>query len=295
MAHFKKKKKRKRYFLKNVHFTATFSMALVLFLVGLIALISFVVKDMANSMKENINLSVVIQDGIPQNDINYIKSVLERSSFSKSVEFISKEEALKEHVNDLGDNPADFLGFNPLLASMEVKLKSEYANNDSIKKIEDKLKRFPAIQQVFYQKDVITMVNDNIQKVTFILLGLAAILLLISFVLINNTVRLSIYSNRFLINTMKLVGADRWFIRRPYIGRSVINGIIAAAIALILLAGLIYYLQYNYGLQWSIISLQTGLITAGVVVAAGVLLTAVSSFFAVNRYLRMRTDDMYFV
>ncbi|MGC3976857.1 MAG: FtsX-like permease family protein [Paludibacteraceae bacterium] len=195
----------------------------------------------------------------------------------------------------MGDNPADFLGFNPLLASIEVKLYSQYANNDSIKKIEEKLKRFPAIQQVFYQKDVITMVNDNIQKVTIILLGLAAILLLISFVLINNTVRLSIYSNRFLINTMKLVGADRWFIRRPYIGRSVLNGIFAGVIALALLTGLVYYLQYNYGLQWGMISWQTAVITVGVVLVSGILLTAVSSFFAVNRYLRMRTDDMYFV
>lgn len=293
MAHLKTKKK--KYFFKNVHFTATFSMSLVLFLIGMIALISFVVKDMANSMKENINLSVIIQDGIPQNDIDYVKSVLERSAFSKSVEFISKEQALKEHIDNLGDNPEDFLGFNPLLASIEVKLNSEYANTDSIKKIEDKMKKFPAIQQIFYQKDVISMVNDNIKKVTFILLGLAAILLLISFVLINNTVRLSIYSNRFLINTMKLVGADRWFIRRPYIGRSVLNGVFAALIALILLTGLIYYLQYNYGLLWSMISWQTATVTAGVVLIAGIILTAVSSFFAVNRYLRMRTDDMYFV
>ena len=293
MAHYKTKKK--KYFLRNVQFTATFSMALVLFLIGLIALISFVVKDMANSMKENVNLSIIIQDGIPQNDIDYVKSVLDRSSFSKSVEFISKEQALKDHIDNLGDNPEDFLGFNPLLASIEVKLKSEYANNDSIAKIEQKLKKFPSIQQVFYQKDVISMVNDNIKKVTVILLGLAAVLLLISFALINNTVRLSIYSNRFLINTMKLVGADRWFIRRPYIAKSVLNGIIAAGIALMLLALVIYYLQYNYGIQLQVISVQTGLVTALVVIVSGVLLTAISSFFAVNRYLRMRTDDMYFV
>lgn len=293
MAHYKKK--RRKFFLKNVHFTATFSMSLVLFLIGLIALISFVVKDISNSMKENIKLSVIIQDGIPQADIDYVKSVIERSAFTKSVDFISKEQALKDHVTSLGDDPSDFLGFNPLLASMEVKLNSAYANNDSVKMIEARLKKFPSVQQVFYQKDVISMVNDNIQKVTLFLVGLAAILLLISFALINNTVRLSIYSNRFLINTMKLVGADRWFIRRPYIGRSALNGIFAALIALALLTSLVYYLQYNYGLQWSMISWQTAAITAGVVILAGVLLTAFSSFFAVNRYLRMRTDDMYYV
>lgn len=293
MAHFKSKKK--RFLLRNVHFTATFSMALVLFLIGLITLISFVVKDMAKSMKENINLSIIIQDGIPQNDIDYVKSVLQRSAFTKSVEYISKEQALKEHIDNLGDNPEDFLGFNPLLASIEVKLHSQYANNDSIKKIEEKMKKFPSIQQIYYQKDVISMVNDNIKKVTFILLGLAAILLLISFALINNTVRLSIYSNRFLINTMKLVGASRWFIRLPYIKKSVINGVFAALIALALLAGLVYYLDYSYGLQWSMISWQTATVTLIIVLVAGIVLTAVSSFFAVNRYLRMRTDDMYFV
>lgn len=294
MAH-KKGNKKKRFFFKNVHFTATFSMALVLFLVGLIALISFMVKDMANQMKEDLNVSIVIQDNIPQNDIDYIKSVLERSSFTKSVKFISKDEALKEHIADMGEDPSDFLGFNPLLASMEVKLKSEYANNDSIKMIEERMKKFPAIQSIFYQKDVITMVDDNIHKVTFILLGLAAILLLISFALINNTVRLSIYSNRFLINTMKLVGADKWFIRKPYIMKSIVNGIIAAIISLILLGILLYALQYNYGFGWNTITLQTGLITIGVVIITGILLTAISSYFAVNRYLKMRTDDMYFV
>lgn len=200
-----------------------------------------------------------------------------------------------DHIANLGDNPEEFLGFNPLLASMEVKLNAEYANEDSVAKIEKKLERFKNIQKVVYQKDMIMMVNENIKKISFVLLAIAAVLMLISFALINNTVRLSIYSNRFLINTMKLVGATHWFIRRPYIGRSVINGIVAALIALLMLTGLVYYFQYEFGLQTQMIQTNTALIVIGVVISLGILLTAISSYFAVGRYLRMRTDDMYYV
>jgi len=291
----KKKNKKRRYFFRNVHFTATFSMSLVLFLVGLVTLILFLARDMSNYVKENINLSLVLKEEITEPESSRIQKYLEKAPYAKSVQFITKEEALKDHIANLGDNPEEFLGFNPLLASMEVKLNAEYANEDSVAKIEKKLERFKNIQKVVYQKDMIMMVNENIKKISFVLLAIAAVLMLISFALINNTVRLSIYSNRFLINTMKLVGATHWFIRRPYIGRSVINGIVAALIALLMLTGLVYYFQYEFGLQTQMIQTNTALIVIGVVISLGILLTAISSYFAVGRYLRMRTDDMYYV
>ena len=290
-----KKYKKSKLRFRNANLTATFSVSLVLFMIGLLTLTLFLARDMTRYVKENLNLSIVLSDEITPKQTERIKKFLEKSDYAKSVDLISKEQALQEHIQNLGDNPEDFLGFNPLLASLEVKLNEKYANADSVSVLEKKLSKYKVIQKVSYQKDMITMVNENIKKISIILLGIAAILMLISFALINNTVRLSIYSNRFLINTMKLVGATHWFIRKPYIKRSVLNGVIAAVIALAFLTGLVFYFQSEFGLQAQMITRNTQLIVAGVVVVLGILLTAVSSYFAVGRYLRMRTNDMYYV
>ncbi|MHB9056117.1 MAG: cell division protein FtsX [Paludibacteraceae bacterium] len=292
----KKKNRRKKYHIRNAGVTATFSMSLVLFLVGLLALSLFLARDMSNYVKENLNLSVVLNDETPEPRIKEIEKYLTESGFAKSVEYISKEQALKEHIEYLGEDPKAFLGYNPLFAMFEVKLNANYANNDSVPVIQSKLKRFgDSVDEVSYQKDVITEVNENIRKISMVLIAIATVLLLISFALINNTVRLRIYSNRFLINTMRLVGAKSWFIRKPYMKQIVINGIIAALIALVLLAALIYYFKLNFGLDMHLIRQDTALIVAGIVIVAGIILTAVSSYFAVGRYLRMRADDMYYV
>ncbi|MBP8903096.1 MAG: permease-like cell division protein FtsX [Paludibacteraceae bacterium] len=292
----KKKIRRKKYHIRNAGVTATFSMSLVLFLIGLLALSLFLTRDMTNYVKENLNLSIVLNEEITEQQTKAIENYLTKSDFAKSVEYISKEQALKEHIEYLGEDPQAFLGYNPLFAMFEVKLNAAYANNDSVPVIESKLKRFgKRIDEVSYQKDVIAEVNENIRKISIILIGIVAVLLLISFALINNTVRLRIYSNRFLINTMKLVGAKSWFIRKPYIKQSVINGIIAAAIALGLMAALVYYFKFNFGVDMQIIKPVTALTVAGIVIVTGIVLTAISSYFAVGRYLRMRTDDMYYV
>ena len=292
----KKKIRRKKYHIRNAGVTATFSMSLVLFLIGLLALSLFLTRDMTNYVKENLNLSIVLNEEITEQQTKAIENYLTKSDFAKSVEYISKEQALKEHIEYLGEDPQAFLGYNPLFAMFEVKLNAAYANNDSVPVIESKLKRFgKRIDEVSYQKDVIAEVNENIRKISIILIGIVAVLLLISFALINNTVRLRIYSNRFLINTMKLVGAKSWFIRKPYIKQSVINGIIAAAIALGLMAALVYYFKFNFGVDMQIIKPVTALTVAGIVIVTGIVLTAISSYFAVGRFLRMRTDDMYYV
>ena len=292
----KKKIRRKKYHIRNAGVTATFSMSLVLFLIGLLALSLFLTRDMTNYVKENLNLSIVLNEEITEQQTKAIENYLTKSDFAKSVEYISKEQALKEHIEYLGEDPQAFLVYNPLFAMFEVKLNAAYANNDSVPVIESKLKRFgKRIDEVSYQKDVIAEVNENIRKISIILIGIVSVLLLISFALINNTVRLRIYSNRFLINTMKLVGAKSWFIRKPYIKQSVINGIIAAAIALGLMAALVYYFKFNFGVDMQIIKPVTALTVAGIVIVTGIVLTAISSYFAVGRYLRMRTDDMYYV
>lgn len=292
----KKRHKKRKSMIRNAGVTATLSMALVLFLIGLLSLSLFMARDMADYVKENLKLSVVLKDSVPEQQTINLHNYLAYRPYAKDVEYISKEQALQEHIESLGEDPEEFLGFNPLHAVFEVKLNAAYADTDSVLNIEQELKGFASeIDSTHYQKDVITEVNKNIKNISFVLAGLALILMLISIVLINNTVRLRIYADRFLINTMKLVGAKGWFIRKPYVRRSIVNGILAAVLALALLGGIIYYLHYRFGVSTQFVTLQTGLIVSAVVIVLGILLSAVSSYFAVGRYIRMHGNDMYFV
>lgn len=291
----KERKSVRKLGFRNIHMTSTISMSLVLFLVGLVFMLLFVARDMSTYVKENINLSIILDDEITKPDEQRIEKYLTASSYAKSVEYISKEAALKDHISSLGDNPEEFLGYNPLKASIEVKLHAKYANNDSVTMIQSKLKSFECISRIVYQEDMVTLVNDNVKKMSLVLLGLAAILLFVSIALINNTIRLSLYSNRFIINTMKLVGATPWFIRRPYLISSMINGLIAAAVSILLLIGVVFFVQYEFGIPDMLIQ-SMNLISVGfIVILLGLLLTAASSYFSVGRYLRMNSDDLHFI
>ncbi|MBN2766982.1 MAG: cell division protein FtsX [Paludibacteraceae bacterium] len=280
---------------RTSHLTSTLSMSLVLFLVGMVSLLLFVARDLGVQVRENINLSVILEDEITNTYRQRIQKYIESAPFTKSVIYVSKEEALKEHVASMGENPEDFLDYNPLKASFEVKLKAEFANADSVNMIEEKIKTFDDINRVAYQKDMVNLVNDNVTRISLVLLGIAAVLLILSMALINNTVRLSIYANRFLINTMKLVGATSWFVRKPYIARGMINGLIAAFLSLLMLAVLVYYILSRFGLSAYSVNPVSAMYVAGIVILTGVLLSAFSSFMAVGRYLKMTRNDMYFV
>jgi cell division transport system permease protein len=292
MSHSVKPRKQKFF---NLHFTVTISIALVLFLVGFIALLLMLGKDVSNYVKENVNMSVVLEDSIGQDHRMALEKAIKTMPATKSFDYIDKDRALKEHIRDLGDNPQDFLGYNPLLASYEVKLNSDYATSEYVTKIEKTLKQYTGVKQVMYQKDIIGMVNSNIQKTGWILSGIAIILLFVAIILLNNTIRISIYSKRFLINTMKLVGARAWFIRRPFILNSLLNGLIAALLALVLLAGALYYLQIEIGANFNLYRWDIVAIVGGIVLIFALLITFLASLFAVNRYLRMRTDTYYFI
>jgi cell division transport system permease protein len=288
----KEKKNTKRSYW-HVHLSSTLSMSLVLFLVGLVCLMLLVARDMSKTVKESINLSIVLDDDIGKQYERRIEKYLLSSPFTKSIHYISKEEALKEHVASLGENPQTFLGYNPLMASIEVKLNEDYANVDSITKVESKLKTFENINRVVFQKDMMTLVNENIKKLSYILLGLAAILLLVSIALIYNTIRLSLYSNRFLINTMRLVGATNWFIRKPYLGNSMLNGFVASIFAVLLLLGTVYVVQFEFGLTNVTIQPLVAIAVLMIVVVLGIVLTAISAFFAVGKYLKMTSNEMF--
>ena len=275
--------------------TSSISTMLVLLLLGMVVFFVLSANNLSKYVRENISFSVLISDDMKGADALKFQKKLNEEPFVKETSYISKEQALKEQSEAMGTDPAEFLGYNPFTASIEIKLNADYANSDSISWIEQKIMQNKKVMEINYPQDLLDAVNSNIRKISFLLLGLAALLTLISFALINNTVRLRIYSNRFLINTMKLVGAKSWFIRKPYIKQSVINGIIAAAIALGLMAALVYYFKFNFGVDMQIIKPVTALTVAGIVIVTGIVLTAISSYFAVGRYLRMRTDDMYYV
>lgn len=287
-------KEKRKFSIRNIHLTSTISMSLVLFLIGMVSMLLFAAREMSTQIKENINLSLILDDDISSSGIKRIEQYLTKSDYAKSVQFISKEDALQEHIKSMGEDPAEFLGFNPLKASLEVKLNADYANTDSVSVIESKLKVFDGISRIAYQKDMIDLVNENVSRISIILISIAVILLLISIALINNTIKVSIYANRFLINTMKLVGATPWFIRKPYILRGMLSGFLASLIALVILSGMVMYISNETSIDFFTLKVSTLTNIAGIVILLGIIITAFSSYLAVGRYLRMQTNDMYF-
>ena len=281
--------------LFNSHFTAIISISLVLFLIGMMSLLLLLAKDLSVYVKENISFSVVLNQEVKDIEIKRLQKNLDAAPYVKSTEYITKEQALREYSQEMGIDPTELLGYNPLLASLEVKLKSDYANTDSIRMIEADMKKFPQIKEVMYQKNLIQAVNENVNRISLILFGLVGILLFISFALISNTIRLTIYSKRFLINTMKLVGANWRFIRRPFVRRNIVNGIIAAFLAMGMITGLIYYIQGEIHDIVSFDKIYNLLIIYGIILVLGILITQISAHFSVNKYLRMDVGELYYI
>lgn len=271
------------------------SIALVLFLLGLIFLIGLLGNQLSVYVKENISFSIVLKDNQKEADIKRMQTKLDALPFIKSTEYISKEQAAKELEEELGESPDTFLGFNPLQASIEVRLRSEYANPDSLQKIETAIRKYTSVSDLLYRKDMMEMVHNNMRRLSIILLALAAVLMAISFVLISNTIRLLIYSKRFLIHTMKLVGATPGFIRRPFIWYNVVSGIFASVLAILMLTGALYYLQSELDGFIRILDAQTLLVVFAAVVILGISLSIVATIFAVNKYLRMEGDRLYYI
>ena len=280
----------KRISFLNARMTSTLSVSLVLFILGIMVLMGFLATNLSRHVKENIGFSIVLNESAGERQVHQLQRMLERSKYVKAAQYISKEDALKEVMIELGENPEDVLGVNPLQSSIEVKLKADYANTDSLAVIEKNLRG-----QVIVSDILIQSVNDNMSRIGLVLLALAIVLMLISFALISNTIRLGAYSKRFLIHTMKLVGATPAFIRRPFIVSNVINGIVASVIAMLLLSGCIYYLMSEMENFTTLLSVPMMVLVFLSVLILGIILTAVSAYWAVNRYIRMDRDDLYYI
>lgn len=246
-------------------------------------------------MQENITFSIVLQDNVSQAEVQAMESRLARAPYTKSTRYISKEQALDELVDELGDNPESFLGYNPLHASIEINLRASYTHPDSLARLEKELKALSTVSDLLYRRDMMEVVHANLTRFGLILSALAIILIVISFVLVSNTIRLLIYSKRFLIHTMKLVGATGSFIRRPFLRYNIVSGIAASLLALLFLAGTLYYMQAEWAGLMDILDARILALMAGVVLFLGILLSAVATLFAVNRYLRMSLDKMFYL
>ena len=273
--------------------TSSISTTLVLLLLGLVVFFVLAAHNLSVYVKENISFSILISDEMKEADILKLQKRLDKEAFVKETEYISKKQALREQTEAMGADPEEFLGYNPFTASIEIKLHSDYANSDSIAKIEKLIKKNSNIQEVLYQKELIDAVNDNIRNISLLLLGLAAILALISFALINNTIRLAIYSQRFLIHTMKLVGASWGFIRRPFLRRNFWIGVLAAFVADCILWAAAYWLVSYEPELIRVVTPDVMMLVSAAVLLFGVLITYLCALLSINKYLRMKAGTLY--
>lgn len=290
---------RKRYksasFFDMQFVTSSISTTLVLLLLGMVVFFVLTAHNLSVYVRENISFSVLISDDMRESDILKFQKKLNREPFVKESEYISKKQALKEQTEAMGTDPEEFLGYNPFTASIEIKLHSDYANSDSIAKIEKIIKKNSNIQDVLYRKELIDAVNENIRNISLVLLSLAVVLTFISFALINNTIRLAIYSKRFLIHTMKLVGASWSFIRRPFLRKHVWSGVVAAIVADAVLMGIAYWaVMYEHELL-HVITPAVMLAVCGSVLFFGIAITWLCACISINKYLRMRADYLYHI
>lgn len=285
----------RRHHHSDMYITTTLSITLVLVLVGLEAITLLSTKNLIKQVKENISVELVLTESCDSTEIGRLYKVLDAAKFCKEYTTITKEQALEEHIKYLGEDPTKFLEYNPLHGSIVVSLTEEYADNDSIAAIESKLKNFSSIERIEYPKDIVNLVNKNVNFISFGLLGIAVILLIIAIALINNTIRLTIYSKRFIIHTMKLVGATSWFIKRPIIRNGLIMGICASILSCGIIYGAIYYLQKEFNLMLFANNWENLGFIAAIVFIFAIIITYFASAFAANRYIRMKVNDLYYI
>lgn len=283
----------KRRSLFNMYFTTTISVALVLFLVGLECLVLLSAHELMRQVKENVVLSIVLKDDNTTEEVERTKRLLTAAPYSLDYRFISREEALQEHIANLGEDPSAFLGYNPLTDAFEIHLQAAYAHSDSIAQIEKALMNLPYVDKVVYQKDVVKVLDNNLNEIALMLFVVAMALLVIALVLISNTIQLQVYSKRFLINTMRLVGATPWVIKWPLLRRNIRMGLEAGILALCMLAATYYYVQTRLGIVLFPLIWQNIAFVVAIVLTTGLLITFLASWIATNRYIRMKISKMY--
>ncbi len=282
-------------YLQKKHFTTSIlitviSVSLVIFLLGLVGILIVNTKTFSNYAKENIGFSILLKDSLKEADVQRFQKEISLLRYVKSSNFISKEEAAAELKQELGEDFVSFLGYNPLLSSIDIRLQPEFANLDSIAVIEKEFSQHSFVKETFYRKSLVQAVNENVRKISVIMLIFSALLFSISWVLIHNTIRLAIYSKRFLLRTMFLVGATHNFIRKPFLINALWQGIFSVGISIFLLTTLLFVLQNEWHAAMNFSDIG---IVFGIMFLIGVGITLLSTYFAVNKYLMLDQDNLY--
>jgi cell division transport system permease protein len=281
--------------IRGAYVTSLISISLVLLLLGIVGLLILNAQVLSKYVKENLCFSLIIKNDVKEPDIKQYQKTLDTYSYIKSTEYITKEDAAASLQEELGEDFLETLGYNPLSPTINVYLNSEYANPDSIKMLETFfLTDASIVSEVSYQQNLVHLINDNVKKISLILLFFSAALFLISFALLNNTIRLMIYSKRFIINTMKLVGAKRNFIRKPFLITGALQGFFSALIAIAILSIIVYFMNNQVGEMLNLIDLSTLGLLFLLVMGMGVLLSLISTYFSINKYLRLKSANLYY-
>lgn len=276
------------------YLTSTISISMILFLIGVLGIVLLNAERLAKYVRENIGFTLVLNDDVSESEIAVLEKSLKATNFVKSVEYIDKDTAAEILKVELGEDFTGFLGYNPLSSSIDVKLLADYANPEKLVILEQKFLEYPQVKEVLFQRDMVNIINENVKKIGIVLIFFSGLLLFIFSALINNTIRISIYSQRFIINTMLLVGATDRFIRVPFVKRSIWFGILGAMAANILL----FILMYSYAQELTgIVDLEDfkifGMVFAGVLLL-GILISWSSTYFAVNKFLRLKFDELFY-
>ena len=283
----------RKHRFRNSYLTSAISVSLVLCLIGLECILLLSAGSLITRMRENITLTAVLSNDTDSTQCARLEAILSDGQRYSGYSYVSSEQALEEHIRSLGEDPSAFLGYNPLSASYEIHPTDAYSATDSLAMIASEIEALPFVTEVIYPRDLADLMSSNVHDFSLILLAVALALLLVSIVLIVNTIRLQIYSKRFIINTMTLVGATSWVTRRPFVLRNMRMGFMAGLVALAVLSGMVYYVEYKLGLLLFPLTWQNILFVSAVVLCSGILITLVASLIATGRYIRMDNNSLY--
>ena len=280
--------------LRSSYLTLIVSISLVLFLLGLLGLLLINARELSDYFRESLSFSVMLKEDAREADIRLLQKDLAAKSYVKESRYISREQAAENLKEELGEDFISFMGYNPLLPSLDVFLVADYTHPDSVLNIERYILQYPLVDEVYFQESFLHLLNENVRKISILLLVFSSLLLFIALTIINNTIRLSVYSKRFIINTMQLVGATRGFIRRPFLYRSMLHGIIAGLVAILLLMAILYFVEREFYLLFTLQDMGLLLALFASIIILGIVINYISTFFSVNKYLGISEDKLYY-
>jgi len=280
--------------LISSYFSVVISISLVLFLLGMLGLLVLNTKKVADHFKEQIALTVYLKDTAKEVEIEQLKKSLAMADYTKSTTYVSKEDAAEAHSEEIGEDFMEFLGYNPLQNSIDVYMNADFVSSEQVDKIAADLTAKNFVDEVVYDKPLIALLNDNVKKISFWVLIASAMFTFIAVLLINSSIRLAVYSKRFIIKTMQMVGATKGFIRRPFIWQSVKLGLIGAILALIGMAAVLYYLNNSFTELNILSDVKMIVILFSGIFLMGIVITWISTYFATSRFLNLKTDELYY-